>query len=150
MSAKSFILNLKTTVFGHAKKNQSFIIAMTPIYCMSLQNHSEILSTKEWTKNLKDYFLGLDIPWPLHDWHTRSWQSQCWSCPSRSILWLSCLPSEYQRDQSCTGPATFLPKIHKAEKNSIKKWNLTVFSFLFNIIFKNHINFNSIILLLQF
>lgn len=101
-------------------------------------------------KEFKDYFMGLDIPWPPHDWHTQSWQSQCWSCPSRSILWLSCLPWEYQRDQSCIGLATFLPKIHKAEQNSLKKWNLTVFSFLFNIIFKNYINFNSIILLLQF
>lgn len=145
MSAKSFMLNLKTTVFGHAKKNQLLIIAMIPIY-VSAKTLCKIWMKKEF----KDYFMGLDIPWPPLDWHTQSWQSQCWSCPSRSILWLSCLPSEYQRDQSCTGPATFLPKIHKAEQNSLKKWNLTVFSFLFNIIFKNCINFNSIILLLQF
>lgn len=136
---------MKTTVIGYVKKNQSFIIAMIPIY-VSAKTLCKIWMKKEF----KDYFLGLDIPWPPHDWHTQSWQSQCWSCPSRSILWLSCLLSEYQRDQSCTGPATFLPKIHKAEQNSLKTWNLTVFSFLFNIIFKNCINFNLIILLLQF
>lgn len=142
---------MKTTVIGYAKKNQSFIIAMIPIY-VAAKSLCKILSMKEWTKNFNDYFPGLDIPWPPLDWHTQSWQSQCWSCPSRSILWLSCLPSEYRRDQSCIGLATFLPKIHKAEQNSLKTWNIpvTVFSFLFNIIFKNCINFNLIILLLQF
>lgn len=136
---------MKTTVIGYAKKNQPFIIAMIPIY-VSAKTLCKIWMKKEF----KDYFLGLDIPWPPLDWHTQSWQSQCWSCLSRSILWLSCVPLEYRRDQSCTGPATFLPKIHKAEQNSLKTWNLTVFSFFLNIIFKNCINFNLIILLLQF